>query len=190
MRKIEITKITRDCYIPNEKNKNNILFDSCVYDKRLLGNSDDIEKLLLAISSGYAYFKTEVQEREICGVPDRNYAYDKPWIPNSNADQIMKILKELDVKRVSCYGHVGYQYFVLLDGTYRPIENENSKDERVKMFYDIFNHNDRHLRDAIIAEAAIYNHCILVSVDNRLIRKVNSHFANRAMNYDEFIKAL
>lgn len=177
------------CYIPDDE-KNNFLFDSCVYDKRLLENSTDINKLKRAKKIGYLYFKTAVQEREIYGIPDRNFSYKKPWTSNPNAHKIMKILDALDVKRISCYGHPGYLCFTALDGTYRVMESESSMETRVKMFYDIYNHNNRHLRDAIIAEAAIYNHCMLISVDNRLIRKVNNYFENAAMSYDEFIKLL
>lgn len=178
-----------DCYIPDLKNSNNIILDSCVYDKRLLNNNNDINKLKKATNNGYAFYITEIQNRELCGVPDRTYKYND-WEPNPNIEKLKSIIDELCVKRVSCYGNVGYQYMVLLDGTYRVIEDESSNDERVKMFYDIFNHNNHHLRDAIIAEAAIYNNCVLVSIDGRLIRKVNSHFENKAMNYDEFIKLL
>ena len=187
---MEVTGLLNDCYVPDKNNTNNILFDSCIYDKRLYNNLTDIDTLKSARRKGYLYFTTHVQEREICGVPDRNYAYDKPWTPNPNAKEIMEIFNELDVKRVSCLANIGYQYFTLLDGTYRLIEDENCNDERVIMFYDIYNHNKRHLRDAIIAEAAIYNNCNLISVDKRLIRKVNRHFENRAINYDEFIKTL
>lgn len=190
MRKIELTKIASDCYIPSENNKNNIIFDSCVYDKRLLGNSEDIEKLLLAKNIGYAYFKTEVQEREIWGVPDRTLAYKEPWTPNPNAPRIMKILDELDVMRVSCYGHPVYFAYTILDGTYRVMDSENSLEPRVQMFYEIYNNNKRHLRDAIIAEACIYNHCKLVSIDTRLIGKVNKYYENTAFHFDDFIKKI
>ena len=179
-----------ECYAPNIENPHNYLLDTCVFDKKLSPSHEDVNLLLGASKRGYEFYVTELQSREIHGVPDRKGTYDTKWEQPENATIIEEIFELLDVKRVSCYGHIGYKWFVLLDGTYRLIEDENNDDERVKMFYDIFNHNNRHLRDAIIAEAAIYNHCTLVSVDNRLIKKVNSHFENRAISYDEFIKTL
>lgn len=187
---MEVTGLLKDCYIPDKNNENNILLDTCVYDKRLCGNDTDIDKLKSAMDYGFQYFKTDVQEREISGVPDRKRTYDKPWETNPNAPAIMKIMKYLDVKKVSCYAHPMYLYFVILDGTFRVMEDENSTDPRVKMFYEIYNHNKNHLRDAIIAEASIYNNCKLVSTDGRLIRKVNKFFEGSAIHYDDFIKTI
>lgn len=185
---METFGVLEDCYIPDTNISHNILFDSCVYDKRLLHNSKDIQKLKKMINIGFSYYYTIVQEREIIGVPDRKLKYNELWSPNPNAARELEILKSIEAKRISCYGHVMYSDFVILDGTYRPIESKNNPEKRVQMFYSIFNDNLNHLRDAIIAEAAIYNNCTFVSADKRPVNIVNQYFPKRALLYDNFIQ--
>ena len=185
---METVGVLEDCYIPDTNISHNILFDSCVYDKRLVNNPEDVEILKKLTHRGYCYFYTHVQERETSGMPDRKLNYKEPWVVNPNLKKIENIFKHLEVKRVSCYGHVMYQYFFLLDGTYRLIEGKENPEPRVQMFHAIFNDNLNHLRDAIIAEAAIYNNCTFVSVDKRPVNIVNQYFPKRALLYEDFIQ--
>lgn len=176
------------CYTPNTEHQHNYLLDSCVFDKRLSNSDDDVNLLIEATKQGYEFYVTELQSREIHGVPDRKRTYNVKWEQPENAARIEEIFELLNVKRVSCYGNPCQAWLVVLDGTYRAIESCDSNEPRVQMFYEIYNDNTRHLNDAVIAESAIYNGCTFISTDKRVIRIVNKYFQNRAIHYDDFIR--
>ena len=97
-------------------------------------------------------------------------------------EKVFKFINEIDCKRVSSLPLLLENYWIL-DGSFRLI---SEKAETYPMFSEIHNDNIHHLKDAVIAEAAIHNNCTLVTNDKRLNKKVNSHFASRSMLCEEF----
>lgn len=176
-----------DCVTPNINNHNNYVFDTNILN-RLAKEPVNIELCNLAVEHGYCFFITDVQIRELNGIPDRtgNYADSCAWRPAENAALIFSIIRKLHMEYISCVALLLLNFWTL-DGSMRILDD---KGPYYEMFQTIHNKNPHHLRDATIAESTIYNHCKLISNDKRLRNKMNSFFPNSAMPYDEFINML
>lgn len=147
--------------------------------------ADDIEMLRhchATIEEGHRYYITTVQERELIGIPDRTMKYDDVSKWGSAQKKAFEIMEALDFKRVSCVPLL-YRNFWLLDGSMRILEDNGI---RTDMFNSIYNNNNRHKRDATIAEAAMYHGCTLISNDGRLRNKVNCFFPSSAISFEEY----
>ena len=177
-----------DCVEPNKDNKFNFAFDTNILEVKLSTNSGIVKKCQSRLSDGYRYFVSAVQPRELEGCPDRKGTYNDllTWHPSKNQEEIKSIIQALNIKRISCVS-ILRQDFICLDGTFRYMYEASSADPLAKMFFQICDYNERYINDAVIAEAAIYNDCNLVSADGRLIKIVKKYFPGRAFLYDEFI---
>ena len=100
----------------------------------------------------------------------------------------------LNIKRVSSLASLMLNHWIL-DGTYRCFDDKSAVG---KMTKKIFNSNEK-LRekhpfaqhyDAMTAEAAIYNHCYLVTDDSKLKRLVVEDFPSRAITTAELIEKI
>lgn len=177
-----------DCYIPDETNKHNYVIDTCVFDKKLATDENSVAHFCSMIPKGYCYFYTTAQQREIKGIQDRKGDYTA-LSPSGNMQKILDVIEALSVKRISCCT-VFYPDFMLLDGTFRFLEETGENATRYAMTMAIDNNNNNHRKDAIIAEATIYNKCKLITTDRRLLNKVNHYFPGCAVHFDEFILRL
>ena len=178
-----------DCVIPDKNNKYNFLFDTHIYDKKLSKDFDVVMECQKKISNNYRFYITEVQFRELDGFPDRPQTYDdlSSYNPSKNKNEIQIIIFKLKIQKISCLGLLKHD-FLKLDGTFRAIPYDKISTNPIgKMFWDIINKNYKKSNDAVIAEAAIYNNCILISNDIDLIKKVNKYFPNKALCYIDFI---
>lgn len=175
------------CVEPNPNNPNNYVFDTNVLNQ-LVSDATAIELLKGALEHGYCFFITDVQLRELNGMPDRTGRYTDAasWHPSKNYVQIQKMINELNIQNISCVALL-LKGFWTLDGSMRILDD---KDPYFEMFQAIHNDNLHHLRDATIAEATLHNHCKLVSKDKRLRNKVNSFFLNSALSINEFMESL
>lgn len=137
-----------------------------------------------AINYGHRYYITQVQTRELIGIPDRSMKYTDSSAWGKSENNTLEVLENLGFRRLSCVA-LGYLNFWILDGSMRLLE---SCGPRVDMFNDIYNGNNHHKRDATIAEATIYHNCILITNDKRLRNKINKHFPERAITYDYYLE--
>lgn len=139
-----------------------------------------------ALETGHRYFITTVQERELIGVPDRTMKYSDGDTWGQYQKKTFLVMEDLMFCRCSCIALL-YPGFWLLDGSMRILSDSGPQTD---MFYDIYNNNNHHKRDATIGEAAVYHGCMLVTNDKRLRNKVNKHFPETAISYDEYKTSL
>lgn len=164
----------------------NYMLDTCALNS--IADSKEHTKLIgNSILYGYRYYKTDVQERELNGVPDRTLEYEKAdaWKLTDRAKIAKTVLVEIKAERVSCVAAFLHNFFVL-DGSMRLCPDEGTG-PIANMMQEIHNQNIHHMRDAMIAESAIYNNCILVTADKRLYKKVKKYFPQNVINYYDFI---
>lgn len=176
-----------ECVHPSPENPYNFVFDTNNIN-RLVVDIVAIENCKRAIKKGYCFYITDVQQREFMGWPDRKGTYSdlKSWHPSENYKQIYSLIDELNIQHISCIALL-FKGFWIDDGSMRILDDEGSLYE---MFQSIHNKNRNHLRDAAIAEATVYNHCILVTNDKRLRNKMNNFFPRSAITYEDFIDSL
>jgi len=174
--------IKERCIEPDKCNPNNYVLDTNVFE-HLAKNGDALKHMKSLFTKGHCYYITDVQNREIIGVPDRTGKYEDPsaWNASLNASKIIDIIESLQVKHISCVASL-QKNFWLLDGSMRI-----KTGERTAMFNDIRNNNSKHLSDAQIAEAAIFNYCALITDDKKLLNKVNKHFPGKAILLNKYI---
>lgn len=165
-------------------------FQNYVWDTQSLNllatDNEMIECCKRAYIVGHRYYITLVQVRELAGWPDRKMNYDDPNAWGTRQDETFRIMETLDFHRLSCVA-VLYPGFTILDGSMRLLGDSGL---RMDMFYDIYNNNNHHKRDAIIAEAVVYHGCTLVTNDERLRKKVNKYFPGTAITYAEYKNVL
>lgn len=169
-------------YIPSSDIEHNFLLDTCALN-RIVESNDIIDAIKKSKIKGYNYYISDVQMRELYGVIDKKVVDESisTSIKESN-EKIFKFIEEINCKRVSCVALL-LKNFWKLDGSFRLID-ENA--ETYPMIKDIHNNNIIHIKDAVIAEAAVYNNCTLVTKDSRLNKKVNNYFNGRSLWYDDF----
>lgn len=167
--------------VPNSVILANFVWDTCALNE-LVKDTEAIKWCKIAIEAGHRYYITTVQERELAGVPDRKLTYGDASTWGNPQTKIFSILDTLSFCRISCITTL-YPEFWLLDGSMRILEGSG---KRLEMYNAIYNNNNHHKRDAIIAEATVYHGCKLISKDGRFMRKVNSFFPNTAITYDEY----
>ena len=170
---------------PDKNNNYNFLLDTCalIY---LSNNPYVVKKMKEKVNDNYRYFICTVQNGEINGVPFRNLTkyFSSNWARHPDIESITEIAKILDIKRVSCMT-IPFHDFSILDGSFRELI-DHSSEPKSTMFYEIWS-SWKYTMDAITAEAAIYNHCHLISADDDLITTVNKYFNGQAMKYSDFI---
>lgn len=169
-------------YIPDNNVDHNILFDTCAINK-IMKSEEFMKKVKKMKELGFNYYIPDALMRELKGVVDRKaggmQVYDNVKEEN---ERVFDFINEINGKRVSSLALLLQNYWIL-DGSFRTIDKS---DDAYAMFNEIHHNNIHHLKDAVIAEAAIHNNCTLVTNDKRLNKKVNSHFASRSMLCEEF----
>lgn len=184
---------------PNSENKLNFLFDTTAFN-RLAEHIEWIFILEQSLAKGARYYKTANQDYELMGIGAKTY--DKDGIPHPIASEIFEtkiplfddIKERLQIKRVSSMASFMRGHWIL-DGTYRLYDDKSAIG---KMTDEIFDANKK-LRekhpfaqhyDAMTAEAAIFNHCTLVTDDKKLKNIVNKHFPQRAIQTKELVELI
>ena len=171
------------CVIPNKDNKDNYVFDTNVLEV-LAKDVELIKRCTYFIKKGHCYYITDVQGREIVGVPDRtgDYRNNEAWRRPESADAMLSLIELLEIKTISCIASLRLNFWIL-DGSMRVLE---SAGVCAKMFDSIHNSNKRYISDAQIAEAAIYHDCLLLTNDRRLQKKVTDFFPGRAFSLVDY----
>ena len=170
---------------PDRERFQNYLWDTQALNL-LAADSEMIEQCKNAYEAGHRFFITMVQYRELAGVPDRTMKYSDVDAWKSPQKKTFETMEELKFSRLSCVSLL-YPNFWTLDGSMRVLETAGP---HVDLFYDIYNNNNHHKRDATIAEAAAYHQCILISNDKRLRNRTNKYFPESAITYEEYKNAL
>lgn len=173
-------------YVPSDDIQHNLLLDTCAINE-IVKSTDVICAIKELKNKGFIYYISDVQMRELSGIIDRKemkMTVDET-IKESNKS-ILSFLKDIDCKRVSCVALLLEEFWVL-DGSFRLIDENSST---YTMFKEIHNNNIHHIKDAVIAEAAIYNNCTLITKDRRLNKKVNQYFSGRSILCKNFINEI
>ena len=171
-------------YIPSDDIEHNFLFDTCAINE-IMKHSDVVE--VLKKTKEYNYYISDAQMRELNGIVDRKemkMTIDEN-VRKSN-ENTFEFIKNINCKRVSCVALL-LENFWILDGSFRAIDEKSST---YPMFNEIHNNNLHHIKDAVIAEATIYNNCTLVTNDSRLNKKVNKYFTGRSLMYEDFVSKI
>lgn len=164
------------------------MFDTCALN-RIVSYPEHIDILKQAeIKLNYKYFITEVQERELNGIPDRTLDYENPkaYKSSKQGEKALQYIQLLNMTKASCIA-TAYKDFTRADGSMR---FPSSTGRKAEMFDAICLNNNHHKRDAMIAEASINEGCILITVDNRLYKKINQFYPDSSKLYDDFISSL
>lgn len=174
---------------PDRYNQNNYMFDSCVYGT--LAEDEELFNVFKeSISKKFCYYTTAIQDMEFVeGKGAKTYNKEcipviKKPVPPERIEKFEQINKELNVKWVPEVAVFMCDH-ARLDGTNRFIAR-NSLEE--KLLQEIMKKNNPdgnkpffYSHDAIIAEAAVYYGCVLVSDDEKLRRIVNQFCPGRAI---------
>lgn len=164
------------------------MFDTCALN-RIVSIPEHINILKQAETKlGYKYFISDVQERELKGIPDRTLDYENPnaYKASKQGEKALQYIQMLNMTKASCIAST-YKDFTRADGSMRFASRTG---KRAEMFNAICLNNNHHRRDAIIAEASINEDCILITVDNRLHKKTNQFYPESSMLYDDFISSI
>lgn len=174
-----------------EKVEKRFMFDTNALN-RICADSGDEMLIYASKSEGYEYFFSEIQCLESCANIEKNTeGLDRSLIERNRAEfalKLLKIISKLQTKYVGQIANLRWNQWIL-DGTFRLLpDNETAAYD---MFLDIVNDNDlQYYNDGMIAMTAIAYGCTLVTNDKRLFNKVNKHFADRAIKYEDFISRL
>lgn len=186
---------------PNPQNSHNYLLDTTAFN-RLADRKDWLYIAEKSLPLGFRYYKTSNQNFELHGLGAKVYTADT-FIPLDFkiSDELKKklpifadIQARLNIKRVSSIASLMDNHWVL-DGTYRILDGKSAVG---KMTVKILNANEK-LRerhpfaqhyDAMTAEAAIYNHCYLVTDDSKLKKLVVEDFPSRAITTAELVERI
>lgn len=175
---------------PDSSNPHNYMLDSCTIAR--IVDEGDSNIIVRSRNFGYRYYITDVQVRELSGHGAETYYIDglknalknpTEWLNKRNRYPIA--LEKLLIERVS---HIAtssaFAAQWVLDGTVRILDT-NSKSGMLYMNIRSLNATDnkKHEYDAIIAEAAMENNCILVTGDKQLLSEVCKLYPNKAIRY-------
>ncbi|MEA4813361.1 MAG: PIN domain-containing protein [Oscillospiraceae bacterium] len=174
-----------------DKVEKRYMFDTNAINKICQNPNDEITIYKSKIN-GYEYYFTEIQCQESCAnIIKKSEGLDSCLVERQRAEYALNLLRVIP-KLQTCY--VGQIATLRLnrwgsDGTFDILQDNES--EAAAMFSDILNDNDRqYYNDSMIALTAIVNGCTLVTNDKRLFNKVNNHFIERAIKYENFIEII
>jgi len=175
--------------VPEPNHKLNYLFDTCAISK-IAGDDNHTKRLIDSLSHGFRYYKTDCQDRELRGVPDRSLRYwdESAWKSCEEMNKALNLLDKVKAERVSCIATLLHN-FTILDGSMREPPSKGSG-LLSDMVDEIIKGNYKNIRDAVTAEAAVHNNCRLITSDQRMYRIVNRHFPKNIYKYNEFISKL
>ena len=192
-------------YIPDDfENPNpdcsfNFLLDTTAFNRL----AEHEEWLLLfehSLAKGFHYYKTANQDYELIGQGAKTYDADcipRPITSESFKEKIPafnNIKMRLQIKRVSSMASFMRNHWIL-DGTYHLVDNKSAIGTMTQEILDANQklrekHPFAQHYDAMTAEAAIYNHCILVTDDRKLRNIVNKFFPQRAVQTKDIVELI
>lgn len=174
--------------------KNCYMLDTTAYNYINL-DSNNLEVLKNSLSMGFCYYTTEIQNLELTGEGAKTYNRDciserKKEMPKEQIEELRGINEILKVEVLPEIAS-GMKNHTRVDGTNRFLSKESLEG---KVFMEINSKNKRqnkrpfaYSHDAIIAEAAIYYGCVLVTDDNELRDTVNSFLECSAISTQELL---
>lgn len=187
-----------DIAIPNQNNPHNYLLDTTAFN-RFAENANWLKLAMHFLNYGFCYYITVNQNYELVGMGAKVYNkdcypeyYKEPSEAFKAKMQIFPQIKEaLKTQRVSSMASLMRNHW-RLDGTYHVFDNTRESGQTIQRIFD-FNEKLRKKRpfaqhyDAMTAEAALYNHCILVTDDDDLRMLVNEDFSSSAISTKDLI---
>lgn len=190
--------------VPDSNNPHNYMLDTSAINK-IAGAISDLEVLTRSKEFGYRYYLASMQEYELNGAGAKTYnenGISSSWYnpPKGLDDKIplfWEILDHLSMQRVSSVASFMLNH-TILDGTYRELEDQDKKGELIQSILHLIDKKPALKRkkpfsyhyDAMIAEAAMYHNCFLVTNDDEMFDEVNKLFPGRAIKYHDFVDGL
>ena len=183
----------------NCDNPYNYLLDTTAFN-RFAEHKNWLEIAKKSLTLGFHYYKTVNQDYELHGRGAKTYTANG-IISHPVTEQFRQkmlsfdeIQKQLEVKRVSSIASLMPNHWIL-DGTYRILHTNSDRgvmtrkildfNEKLRKKYPFAQHYD-----AMGAEAAIYNHCTLVTDDSDLKDMVNESFPSGAIATKELVELI
>jgi len=194
--------LLNDTSIPDPNNPHNYMLDTSAFNK-LADKYSDLELFIRSKSFGFMYYKTANQDYELGGIGANVYDenclptyYKKSEALERKRPLFYEIQEKLEIKRVSSVASLMINHWIL-DGTYRIWDDHSVEGKLMQKILDFKQDSKKRKKrpfsqnyDAMIAEAALYNDCILVTNDSDLRNMVNEDFLGRAIDYDELIRRI
>lgn len=156
------------------------MFDTSAINK-IIDNNHSVEHITqYLLKNKISVVYCDINMREFNRVKENNLEYKE--IPDEKSQKCKEILSYFKAEKVSAIGALLNHYW-RLDGTFRFLENDS---DIGRMFLEIHNKNIRHIKDAIIAESAIFNSSRLITNDKRQNRIINKYFPSCSIMYETF----
>ena len=183
----------------NCENSHNYLLDTTAFN-RFAEHKNWLEIAKKSLTLGFRYYKTVNQDYELHGRGAKTYTAN--GISNRPISEQFKqkmlifdeIQEQLEIQKVSSIATMMRNHWVL-DGTYRMIDSGSIEgiiadkifnfNEELRKKYPFAQHYD-----AMTAEAAIYNHYILVTDDSDLRTMVNESLPSGAITTKELVELI
>lgn len=139
--------------------KTKIMFDTNSFDKM----QTELDKLLLCTDK-IEYYVTDIQIKELVSIPDKNIT------TRINNVLCLFDLRPQTVHTSFSYKNLRFSKLCFSTGSYVD---------------EITNGNINHANDALIADAAIRENCILITNDIKLTKKMNT-LNKKVMTFEDF----
>lgn len=203
-RNCEMNRIKYDSEIvtPDVTNNHNYLLDTSAIND-IAKNMNDLDLLIQSKMLGYKYYKTTLQVNELNGRGAKTLNSECRFSGrDSSPEWLIKkmplfemILDKLEVQRVTSAATLLLNH-TFLDGTFRMLEDGDKPTELLSNILNLIDKKPKLKRekpfsyyyDAMIAEAAMYHSCFLITNDNEMFIEVNRLFQGRAVKYADFMR--
>ena len=182
---------------PDRNNQNNYMLDTCACN-HIVESAEKWNAVKKSVSYGFCYYSTALQDMEFAGKGAKTYNKDcisvsKFKVLSEFKEKIEMLYKELNVKlvpEIAC----AMRDHTRVDGTNRFLAPDSLGGQ---VHEEVVSQNKadskrpyEHSYDAMIAEAAIYHGCVLVSDDGPLRNKVNLMCAGKVITTDELVEII
>ena len=184
---------------PSASNLHNYMLDTCAVNA-IVKNISDLDLLKLTTAIGYKYYATDVQFWELHGFGAKTFYHDYfaaeqykstkrlQWL-NQKRPLFAQVFESLSVQRVSYIVTSGATSNWTLGDNVRFFDDSKMSSILFSNLYKMTTNSKAYQHDAIIAESAMENNCILVTTDGELITEVEKLFPGRAISYNDFLEA-
>ncbi|MEA4919340.1 MAG: hypothetical protein VB078_00230 [Clostridiaceae bacterium] len=167
---------------------NRFMFDTNALNK-ICANFVDEVLIYLSKHNGFEYYFSEIQCQEsAANISKVTDGIDPCLVERQRAELALNLLRVIPKLQTQYCGKFATLWpgGWLLDGTFDILPD--SEGAASEMFSDILNGNvEQYYNDAMIAMTAIVKGCVCVTDDKRLFNKINKHFSDRAIRYENFM---
>ena len=169
--------------------ENRYMFDTNALN-RICRNSFDEIAIYQSKCQGWEYYFSEIQCQESSNTISKQTEGVLPqYVERERAERalsLLRVIPKLQTRYVALIATLRPRGW-LLDGTYSILPD--GEYQTYKLFTDILNNNDRqYYNDAMIGMTAIIHGCVVVTDDKRFFNKINKHFPERAIKYNDFLE--